>query len=178
MEKDIGTVTLQCLRNYVKRYEDFLQLAEDFKSEALTYVGGLDKPERIVASVLLYLDHHDSFGGDLDIEDLAVMCGMEVKAFQGYAEQWSKERDTWNKAERARLRSMPYSEYLATDHWKSLRRKRLRLSNSHCELCFKKDSLDVHHKTYERRGEEEMNDLIVLCRECHSTFHGKPAKKA
>ncbi len=31
--------------------------------------------------------------------------------------------------------------------------------------------LDVHHRMYERRGEERDVDLIVLCHECHSIFH-------
>ena len=33
--------------------------------------------------------------------------------------------------------------------------------------------LNVHHKTYCRRGREEPGDLIVLCRNCHTGFHKK-----
>lgn len=32
--------------------------------------------------------------------------------------------------------------------------------------------LHVHHNTYVNYGEERLEDLIVLCRECHADFHG------
>jgi len=41
-----------------------------------------------------------------------------------------------------------------------------------CQLCNSKDNLNVHHRTYERRGHELASDLIVLCKQCHKTFHG------
>lgn len=31
--------------------------------------------------------------------------------------------------------------------------------------------LDVHHRTYERLGQEQEYDLTVLCHRCHSLFH-------
>jgi hypothetical protein len=37
------------------------------------------------------------------------------------------------------------------------------------------DRLDVHHRTYERVGQEQLRDLIVLCRTCHSRYHDKAA---
>jgi hypothetical protein len=30
----------------------------------------------------------------------------------------------------------------------------------------------VHHRTYERFGREDTGDLTVLCRRCHTLFHG------
>ena len=29
------------------------------------------------------------------------------------------------------------------------------------------DELEVHHKTYERFNEEELDDLVIVCRRCH-----------
>lgn len=28
-------------------------------------------------------------------------------------------------------------------------------------------NLDVHHLTYDRFGREELDDLVLLCRDCH-----------
>jgi hypothetical protein len=32
--------------------------------------------------------------------------------------------------------------------------------------------LDVHHKSYARRGFEQAEDVVVLCRDCHKRHHG------
>ncbi len=70
------------------------------------------------------------------------------------------------------LRAMPYKEYLQTPHWKRRREDKLRAVSRRCQLCYSSSgTLDVHHRTYERLGKELDEDLTVLCRECHSTFH-------
>jgi hypothetical protein len=71
------------------------------------------------------------------------------------------------------LRTMPYSEYLQTEHWAETRKAAMRRARYACQLCGAKGRLNVHHKTYERRGCEEPNDLIVLCQDCHAKFHDK-----
>jgi len=42
-----------------------------------------------------------------------------------------------------------------------------------CSLCANKHSLNVHHRTYEHKGEEYKNleDLVVLCKICHQKHH-------
>lgn len=70
-----------------------------------------------------------------------------------------------------KLKYMPYKEYLQTDHWKLTRKKKLRESKYKCQLCGSKGELHVHHNTYERRGEEDLSDLVVLCSDCHAKFH-------
>lgn len=71
------------------------------------------------------------------------------------------------------LKSLPYKEYLKTDHWQSLRREALLLSGRSCALCpSKNQQLHVHHKTYVNKGQEPQKDLIVLCKDCHKKFHG------
>lgn len=67
---------------------------------------------------------------------------------------------------------MPYKEYLQTPHWKRKREEKVRAAGRRCQLCNRDSvSLNVHHRTYERLGEELDEDLTVLCRDCHSTFH-------
>lgn len=77
------------------------------------------------------------------------------------------------------LRSMPYAEYLATPEWQDRRRASLALADGKCQLCGKSDGgVDVHHRTYDRRGCELPSDLTVLCRGCHEKHHGKDGKSS
>lgn len=69
------------------------------------------------------------------------------------------------------LRAMPYQDYLKTKHWQRVRREALERADGRCQLCNSPDHLEVHHRTYERRGQEEPGDLTVLCATCHSKFH-------
>ena len=71
-----------------------------------------------------------------------------------------------------RLRYMPYAEYLETGHWKMTRKVAFARAKGRCQVCNVKDvELHVHHRTYERRGDERPQDLIVLCCDCHTIFH-------
>lgn len=90
--------------------------------------------------------------------------------------QRAAERDEENRAKQerlAKLKTMPYQDYLQTPEWADTRRRALGRARFKCELCHSGSRLQVHHKTYERRGEEDNKDLIVLCRDCHAKFHDK-----
>lgn len=83
-----------------------------------------------------------------------------------------KEKEEKREREIERLRTMPYSEYLQTTHWQEVRANVLRHAKYRCQLCNAKNTqLHVHHKTYEHRGFEHWDDLIVLCAACHRKFH-------
>jgi len=69
--------------------------------------------------------------------------------------------------------SIPYEKYLATSHWIRFRKASILNANFSCKLCNSKDDLNVHHNNYDNRGCETFNDVIVLCRSCHSKFHDK-----
>lgn len=71
------------------------------------------------------------------------------------------------------LRTMPYGAYLATSEWIATRTRMLKRAGFRCQLCNKQGRLNVHHRTYERRGQEDYKDLIVLCGTCHAKFHDK-----
>ena len=73
----------------------------------------------------------------------------------------------------ANLKSLPYSEYLQTDHWQSIRKQALKRARFKCALCSSDGVLHVHHKNYDHLGEEMSSDLIVLCQPCHEKFHDK-----
>jgi 5-methylcytosine-specific restriction endonuclease McrA len=69
------------------------------------------------------------------------------------------------------LRTMDYREYLKTEEWAARRRIVLKRGEWRCQLCNSSRELHIHHRTYERRGNERLADLIVLCRVCHTLFH-------
>jgi len=71
------------------------------------------------------------------------------------------------------LKTMPYKEYLETKHWEITRKRILEKANYKCQLCSSKKNLNVHHNTYKNRGQEKDEDLIVLCKKCHTKFHDK-----
>ena len=72
------------------------------------------------------------------------------------------------------LQSMPYNQYLKTPEWTERRNRHLKYAKYKCQICNQGNTvLNVHHRTYENRGNELINDLIVLCSDCHKTFHHK-----
>lgn len=85
-------------------------------------------------------------------------------------EETKRKQDAANK-EIQDLKSMLYKDYLETDHWKQLRKRKLRLSGYKCQICASTEDLNVHHNTYENRGCEKDEDLVVLCNECHKRHH-------
>lgn len=83
------------------------------------------------------------------------------------------ERRELDRIDRQReLRSMPYRDYLRTEHWAAVRQIALRRARWRCAVCNTAARLDVHHRTYENRGNERAHDVIALCRACHARHHG------
>lgn len=73
----------------------------------------------------------------------------------------------------AELRRMAYHEYLLSEEWQETRRRALERALFRCQSCDRRDGLQVHHRTYERVGEESADDLLVLCEVCHARVHAK-----
>jgi len=71
------------------------------------------------------------------------------------------------------LKDMPYKDYLQTPEWKATAIRKKDSVGHSCQVCDSTEKLNTHHRTYERRGEEEDNDLLVLCANCHGLFHNK-----
>ncbi len=73
-----------------------------------------------------------------------------------------------------RLRALDYRDYLKTPWWRFMRYTKLEIAGASCQLCSAEQrQIDIHHRTYERLGDEDLDDLTVLCRNCHAKFHGK-----
>lgn len=65
-----------------------------------------------------------------------------------------------------------YERYLQTPQWKERRDRTVKRAKGKCSLCSSKKQLNVHHRIYTRIGEERPEDLICICRSCHSGHHG------
>jgi hypothetical protein len=74
----------------------------------------------------------------------------------------------------AELDAMPYRQYLRTPEWKRTRGAALLRAGYACSMdVTHTEGLEVHHRTYERRGAELPADLVVLCHACHQLHHGE-----
>ena len=60
-----------------------------------------------------------------------------------------------------------YLAYLNSPGWRFRRNAALRRVGFRCERCGSKRDLQVHHKTYDRLGNELDSDLEALCLLCH-----------
>jgi len=69
------------------------------------------------------------------------------------------------------LKRMSYNKYLETDYWKGIRNSVCERDDNKCRLCNSNEKICVHHRTYEYIGEENLNELITLCNNCHYAFH-------
>lgn len=64
-----------------------------------------------------------------------------------------------------------YLEYLKSPTWHNIRSAALEHYGTNCAKC-NQYGTDVHHLIYpDIRGEESMEDLMVLCRDCHEAIH-------
>jgi hypothetical protein len=64
-----------------------------------------------------------------------------------------------------------YEAYLCSREWALMRRKVLDRSRGICEKCKNAPVEHVHHLTYIRKYQEELNDLMGVCRDCHEDIH-------
>jgi hypothetical protein len=71
---------------------------------------------------------------------------------------------------------MNRSEYqadLASREWASLKRKVRERSGGRCERCLVGNYDATHHLTYERVGDERLEDLQAICDACHKFLSGE-----
>lgn len=73
------------------------------------------------------------------------------------------------------LKSIPYRQFLSSLYWSCIK-NRLRKIKHYCESCNSFQNLQVHHPSYDFRGEEfiwfNFRKLVMLCSDCHAKHHG------
>jgi 5-methylcytosine-specific restriction endonuclease McrA len=75
---------------------------------------------------------------------------------------FSPNLDNWTTAR--------YHAYLQSPEWKSLVSK-IKSRDRVCQLTGATTNLEVHHITYDRLGNEDLSDLILLSRSAHQFVH-------
>ena len=126
---------------------------------------------------LIRLDRYFGFRvGAGELVEFKKLCEMLCESCaQGLQHCHAEEHHAELLARKARisqLRNMTFAEYRLTPEWRLRRNRVLLRAGNKCELCDSHERLDVHHRTYERYGDEQLNDLIALCRICHQRHHG------
>lgn len=113
----------------------------------------------------------------------AELCNTtDAKFDEGLSEAWSafnpgraKDVDRllfdWLAQWELELRALPYAEYLRSDEWQIVRDFALERAEKRCQLCNEDAPLQIHHRTYARRGAEALADVVALCGPCHQLFH-------
>ncbi len=65
-----------------------------------------------------------------------------------------------------------YEKYISSSSkWKTICAQIRNRDDNKCRLCDSTEKLHVHHLTYERLGNERLQDLVTLCELCHSDQH-------
>ena len=118
--------------------------------------------------------------GDLVKADLLseMLCESCAQGLQHCHEQQLRAERLALHARRTELSRMRFEEYLKTPEWKTRRSRALIRAGNRCQVCTNTDRLEVHHRSYERFGDELLEDLVVMCRKCHQHFHDVPPKAA
>lgn len=117
-------------------------------------------------------------------------CGKELvrKQFKSKKEDMAvfrKRKYCDRECMRKAYIKVGYNTASFTDSHATARKiKELFIDIDYCEICGKKGRLDVHHKDHDYNN-NNLDNLMVLCRSCHSKIHhpkqvciicGKPMK--
>jgi 5-methylcytosine-specific restriction endonuclease McrA len=82
--------------------------------------------------------------------------------------QYKSAKDLFTRRE---IRREMYKNYLSSNAWKTKRCDVLKRAGGVCEECRFNEGTDVHHLTYQRLFRESLDDLVLLCRACHTKHH-------
>jgi hypothetical protein len=66
-----------------------------------------------------------------------------------------------------------YQRYLTSREWAEKRWAVMARSGGRCERCRINQADAVHHLTYIRKYQEQLDDLQAICEPCHEFTHGK-----
>ena len=105
---------------------------------------------------------------DSDFRQLDFKASIAI--LQKAQESYEKSREAYV----ASLNNISYAQYLNSWHWSCVRKKALEAAKERCQVCNTgppETHIEVHHRTYIRRGQEEPEDVTVLCGKCHKRFH-------
>lgn len=99
----------------------------------------------------------------------------QISSFYRVAAIYGRKHKNKTDKKARKRKKMPYAEFLQTPYWQTVRATMLERADNRCHRCKAQEHLQVHHISYEHRGDEmrHLELLVVLCRDCHASAHGK-----
>ena len=64
-------------------------------------------------------------------------------------------------------------DYLLSVRWKIKRNTVFTRDDNTCQSCGSTEQLECHHIDYSMLGDEPLEHLITICRQCHQTVHNR-----
>lgn len=69
-----------------------------------------------------------------------------------------------------------YEAYMKSDAWAAMKTRWIKSPLCkghvcHAKGCSSSKHIEFHHKTYARLGKENLSDIVMICRECHTKIH-------
>ncbi len=157
---------------HIRRYE------EEYRFLNETYLDNLDfvvsaiewgSIESLYKSIILAIKTGSIFAKGYS--DPASLSKRDSLLFRSQSLFWNKKGISDTRKQQ--LNKMSYADYLGTHEWQWIRSAALIRGNGECSICGSNSNLNVHHKRYPKRGNEQSADLVVLCNGCHNKFHDK-----
>jgi len=111
-------------------------------------------------------------GADRIEHELRQVTADEAAVVDQAEAKWLRDRMTYGQ----RIGGSAYQHYLRSRDWAGTRALAIHRADGMCQVCGERHHLEVHHKSYQRLGNEERGDLIVLCGSCHAKVHEKPER--
>ena len=99
---------------------------------------------------------------------------MQEKMTEARRIKWEKNFGEWLAD--SPKRKAEYTAYLATPQWRAKREKVIDRENGLCQGCREHRIEEVHHLTYDNRGNELLFQLVGLCSSCRAEAHQKTEK--
>ena len=105
---------------------------------------------------------------------------MRSIANEGPALNWRERFSLWyellsyDQTETDHLATLNYTHFLRSDYWKVFGRHFKFERRYHCLHCGNSKHLEIHHVSYDFRGQEIIfpHSVICLCSVCHQQAHG------
>lgn len=69
-----------------------------------------------------------------------------------------------------------YKDYMLSPEWQDFREYALEAADYLCKFCERSPpevTLQVHHLHYATLGHESLDDVLVVCRDCHQRIHAQ-----
>lgn len=109
----------------------------------------------------------------IEYRDEYISPALETKQTASSKKKQTKKKEKSSSTKKKRRNPGDYQKYLASPEWRKKRNQRIILDDNQCQICGSKINLEVHHLTYDRVFNEDVDDLITLYGKCHRMVHGK-----